>query len=303
MDINGMLPAHNCKQCGKPLNADGGHPAELYAGTYTGLCYSCERSDERLIKTDPLDGCQTWEFPPHSPAWRRTRERFLGFTGCKTCSGKGRLWIGRADSQGGSYTQQCPDCSARYWSHPLRLWESRRWGTIRKAAENLYHKELKRFGAVGVHDYNATLSKANAEVEAGLKRNSLWEKYKGMMHDVNLATDNGVRQAVYLAARESGLPEHIAVEKAFEIINFRTRVGNAGLAASARHVVFLNSFYSQTTITIYIVKATNQLSKIYNAKLPKVSTMLNSLRNYGVIMLSVLRPAGLPALGGAIGHA
>ena len=144
MDSNGMLPAHNCKQCGKPLNADGGHPAELYAGTYTGLCYSCERSDERLIKTDPLDGCQTWEFPPHSPAWRRTRERFLGFTGCKTCSGKGRLWIGRADSQGGSYTQQCPDCSARYWSHPLRLWESRRWGTIRKAAENLYHKELKR---------------------------------------------------------------------------------------------------------------------------------------------------------------
>ena len=144
MDNHGMLPQHNCKQCGKALNSDGGHPAELYAGTYTGLCYSCERSEERLIKTDPLDGANTWEFPPHCPAWRRTRERFIGFTGCAQCGGKGRLWIGRADSQCGSYTQQCPECSTRYWHHPLRLWEEKRWGTIRKAAESLYLKELKR---------------------------------------------------------------------------------------------------------------------------------------------------------------
>ena len=124
--------------------------------------------------------------------------------------------------------------------------------TLRGTSEA--HKELKRFGAVGVHDYNATLSKANAEVEAGLKREGLWEKYKGMMHNVNLATDNGVRQAVYLAARESGLPEHIAVEKAFEIINFRTRVGNAGLAASARHVVFMNSFYAASRVTLNLLR-------------------------------------------------
>ena len=144
MGNQGMLPQRNCKQCDKPLNADGGHPAELYAGTYTGLCYQCERSGERLIKTDPLDGSQCWEFPPHCPSWRRTRERFTGFAGCEKCSGKGRIWIGRSDSQGGSYAIQCETCSARYWNHPLRLWESQRWGTIRKAAESLYHQELKR---------------------------------------------------------------------------------------------------------------------------------------------------------------
>jgi hypothetical protein len=144
MDRNGMLPAHNCKQCDKPLNADGYHPAELYAGTYTGLCYQCERTGKRLIKIDPVDGAETWEFPPHCPSWRRDRERFIGFTGCQACNGKGRLWVSRANSQGGSYSAQCKECSERYWTHPLRLWESARWGTIRKAAEADYHRDLKR---------------------------------------------------------------------------------------------------------------------------------------------------------------
>ena len=104
MDSYGMLPQHGCKQCGKALNADGGHPAELYAGTYTGLCYQCERSGVRLVYTARLDGCQSWEFPPHCASWRRDRERFLAYPECEICSGKGRLWVGRSDAQGGSYS-------------------------------------------------------------------------------------------------------------------------------------------------------------------------------------------------------
>jgi len=150
--------------------------------------------------------------------------------------------------------------------------------TLRGTSEA--HKELKRFGAVGVHDYNATLSRANAEVEAGLKRENLWEKYKGMMHNINLATDNGVRQAVYLAARESGLPEHIAVEKAFEIINFRTRVGNAGLAASARHVVFMNSFYAASRVTLNLLRK-GDIAPAERAKAQK--TLLSNLAWIGGI--------------------
>jgi len=146
MDREWMLPVHNCRQCGRPLNADGGHPAELYAGTYTGLCYRCERSGERRIKVDPVDGAETWEFPPHCPSWRRAREQFVGFTGCGICEGKGRIWVSRADSRGGSYAVQCEECSGRYWGHPLRKWEAARWGTIRKAAESLYRRELKRRG-------------------------------------------------------------------------------------------------------------------------------------------------------------
>jgi hypothetical protein len=107
-------------------------------------CYECERSGERLLQVNPLDGAQHWEFPPHCPSWRRDRERFIGYEGCAQCEGKGRLWVGRADSQGGSYAKQCEGCGARFWDHPLRQWEVKRWGWIRRAAESEYHKALRR---------------------------------------------------------------------------------------------------------------------------------------------------------------
>ena len=75
------------------------------------------------------------------------------------------------------------------------------------------------------------------------------------MHNVNLASDNAVRQAVYLAAKDSGLSDAAAVEKAFEIINFRTRVGNQQLAAAARNVVFLNSFYAASRVALKVLSS------------------------------------------------
>jgi hypothetical protein len=125
--------------------------------------------------------------------------------------------------------------------------------TLRGTSEA--HKELRKFGAVGVHDYDATLSRTNADVEAGLKSLGNWGKYKSVMHNINLASDNSVRQAVYLAARDSGLSEAAAVEKAFEIINFRTRVGNQQLAAAARNVVFLNSFYAASRVALKVLSS------------------------------------------------
>jgi len=125
--------------------------------------------------------------------------------------------------------------------------------TLRGTSEA--HKELRKFGAVGVHDYDASLSRTNADVEAGLKALGNWGKYKAVMHNVNLASDNAVRQAVYLAAKDSGLSEAAAVEKAFEIINFRTRVGNTQLAAAARNVVFLNSFYAASRVALKVLSS------------------------------------------------
>lgn len=148
-DDRGMYPQHPCWECGRALNADGYHPAELYAGTYTGLCYQCERGDVRRVGVSPVDGAETWEFPPHCPSWRRTRERFTGYAGCGECGGRGRLWVGRADSQGGSYPKQCEACAERFGNHPLRRWEWQRWVGIRKAAESDYQRELKRLKLLG----------------------------------------------------------------------------------------------------------------------------------------------------------
>jgi hypothetical protein len=115
------------------------------------------------------------------------------------------------------------------------------------------YDRLRSVGAVGVHDYNATLSTTNADVINRMKSMSGWEKYVAVMHKMNLVADNAVRQSVYLAARDSGLSEAAAVEKAFEIINFRTRVGNTKLAAAARNVVFLNSFFAATRVALKVL--------------------------------------------------
>jgi hypothetical protein len=130
-DRDGMYPDHNCKSCGKLLNADGGHPAELYAGTYTGLCYKCEKSSAYPVYIH-FDGAVTYSHPPHCPSWRRSRENFIGFPDCPECGGedkkiatrgwrysKGRHLIARADSGGGDYPENCKLCSDRHWKNPI----------------------------------------------------------------------------------------------------------------------------------------------------------------------------------------
>ena len=114
MDKDGFFSPHNCKRCSKPLHGkDSGYPAELYAGTFTGLCYQCTDSGPVLLGRWE-DGCELWEHPPHCPSWRRDREQFVGFSGCAICGGKGRLMVSRHHAAGGPYPKQCQTCSDRH---------------------------------------------------------------------------------------------------------------------------------------------------------------------------------------------
>lgn len=57
MDEHGFLPAHPCRNCGRQLRgADSSYPAELYAGTYTGICYECHNCEPcwERYRTHPL---------------------------------------------------------------------------------------------------------------------------------------------------------------------------------------------------------------------------------------------------------
>ena len=114
MDKDGMLPSHGCNRCGKPLNSDGNHPAELYAGTYTGLCYSCER-DSFYILEEYEDGSALISYPPNCPSHRRARGKYVAFPDCPTCNGTGRIHVSRGWSAGGSYYSYCKECSKRHW--------------------------------------------------------------------------------------------------------------------------------------------------------------------------------------------
>ena len=109
----GMFPEDwTCLRCNVKLNADGGHPAELYAGTFNGLCYRCTGEAGFVIETLD-DGCQVWSYPPHCPSWRRDRERFLGFPDCGECNGTGQAGRGRSFG-GSSFPLHCRECMDRH---------------------------------------------------------------------------------------------------------------------------------------------------------------------------------------------
>lgn len=119
MDDQGFLPQQNCQGCGKPLNRDK-NPAELYAGTFTGLCYECERK-AAYVTYEFSDGAKYWSHAPHCPSWRRDRETFIAYDDCPECKEKhGRIMVSRNFSQGGPYPIQCQTCLSRYTSHPER---------------------------------------------------------------------------------------------------------------------------------------------------------------------------------------
>lgn len=108
----GMFPADwTCKVCGKVLNADGGHPAELYAGTYSGLCYACERGPAYVVPDSELpDGGRLVSHPPACPSWRRDRTTHWGYPDCEECKGQGAR---KRYGHNGDYTEYCRACMAR----------------------------------------------------------------------------------------------------------------------------------------------------------------------------------------------
>lgn len=105
MDERGFLPPHPCRACNEPLSGHmGDRPAETYAGTATGLCYSCERAPAVLLRTE-ADGAEVWEWPPHCPSWRRDRETSYYYADCDC----------RRGTRGSGYSRTtCRECSGRY---------------------------------------------------------------------------------------------------------------------------------------------------------------------------------------------
>lgn len=111
----------DCAICGKTLGSiddPRSNPAESYAGTYTGLCYGCERSAVwGCYRCE--DGLVYYSHPPSSPSWRRDRQFFFAYDDCPDCR-KGAVRVSRSDAMGGSYNIQCVKCRDRSYAHPVR---------------------------------------------------------------------------------------------------------------------------------------------------------------------------------------
>ena len=107
------------------------------------------------------------------------------------------------------------------------------------------HKELVKFGVVGVRDFSATIVREDAEIYAGLKPpRGGWGKTKEFLSHIAMAADNAVRQAVYEASMQQGLDKSEALEKAFEIINFRRRGTSKMLNVMGQTVPFFYAYLS-----------------------------------------------------------
>lgn len=111
MAWDGFYPPTPCKRCGKALHGQGtGYPAELYAGTYTGLCYPCTDEPPYFTGEVELSGAKSYSHPPSCPSHRRDRETKLFFEGCDcTFGSRGSSW---------SYRAQCKKCSEQHYNHP-----------------------------------------------------------------------------------------------------------------------------------------------------------------------------------------
>jgi hypothetical protein len=117
-------------------------------------------------------------------------------------------------------------------------------------------KELYKYGAVGVRDYSAVIARNEVEIASGLKQPTKFQKLLAPLEKIAMASDNAVRQAVYNRTlletggvkRADGSIEGgdkaTAVEKAFEIINFK-RTGASATVTVLRQVIPFYGAYLQ----------------------------------------------------------
>jgi hypothetical protein len=107
------------------------------------------------------------------------------------------------------------------------------------------HNLLRSYGATGVRDFSATIARKDVEIAAGLKgkKDFTGRVIEGMSH-IAMAADNSVRQAVYEASMSQGLSKAEALEKSFDIINFRRRGTSKLINLAGQTVPFFYAYMS-----------------------------------------------------------
>lgn len=127
--------------------------------------------------------------------------------------------------------------------------------TLNKTSQT--HETLKRFGATGVRDFSATVIRDDAEIYAGLKPpRGGWGKTKEFLSHISMAADNAVRQAVYEASMQQGVKQSEAIEKAFEVINFRRKGTSKMLNILGQTVPFFYAYLSAQRVALKVLTGT-----------------------------------------------
>ena len=122
------------------------------------------------------------------------------------------------------------------------------------------HEELTARGATGTKDWSSAVSRIEAEMQSNLLETSNYQRIKGKLENFSMASDNAVRQAIYnrtlletggkkVNGRIEGGDKALAVERAFEVINFR-RSGASGSVNFLRQTVpFFGAYLQALNVT------------------------------------------------------
>ena len=143
------------------------------------------------------------------------------------------------------------------------------------------HDILKAYGAVGVRDYSAAISRLDAEMAAGLKAPSTWQKLLSPLEKFSMASDNAVRQAIFnMTMDETGGDKAKAVERAFEIINFRRKGASGTLAIAGQVIPFFNAYLQAQNVAYKVLTgrgvsptARSEAKKVFIGNATKIAAL------------------------------
>lgn len=126
------------------------------------------------------------------------------------------------------------------------------------AGKSESHEKLKKVSAVGVKDFMGSSALRDAKIEAGIMKNAgisrkILEYTKSGLKTFAMAGDNSVRQATYLAAIKAGLSEAEAIEKAFNLINFRNKGSSKTIRVFGQTIPFFNAALAAMDVSLKTV--------------------------------------------------
>jgi hypothetical protein len=113
--------------------------------------------------------------------------------------------------------------------------------------------ELKKYGAVGVRDYSSAVSRIDAEIAAGLKDPKLMDKFARPFRALSMASDNAVRQAIYNQTLKETGNKALAIERAFEVINFRRSGASSTVNFLRQTVPFFGAYLQSMNVAAKVI--------------------------------------------------
>jgi 23S rRNA maturation mini-RNase III len=148
--------------------------------------------------------------------------------------------------------------------------------TLTKTSQT--HNLLKKYGATGVRDFSAAVARMDVEIAAGLKPpKTITGKGIELLSHIAMSADNAIRQAVYEASMQQGLSKAEAIEKAFDIINFRRRGSSKMINLLGQVVPFFYAYMSVQRVAMKTITGTGISPSNRMAALSTLATMSGGL--------------------------